>query len=389
MIAHGSKGLWAPAAALGALFCAGPALGQDDPVAKGSADAAAPLGDHARPAKWRAEVTAGTENKTASVSVDLLRLLAKPASQPNSTRVLDHALELTVTTPWDKENDAFLADLDGLADGTSIGLTYSLLGSSRRAVSSTEQQALHGRAVELCNDDWAAKLGVKPLAPTATPDDVVKKREEVAKKCGTLLPDGTDAATLIAKYLSAREQRAYASGFFKDTFSVAFSGKVEFQDFKFVDPTSLAKMKDDKTSWSAGLNLTKYFRASPTAVTFGGAYERAWKSADKKILCPVPSGPTPVECVDSPDAPPTLEDGFKLSANLRTRFFAGDELSNFAISPKVTYDVTNDVFGAELPIYLVPDKDGGLVGGVKVGYRSDTDDVVFGIFVGTAFGIVQ
>lgn len=339
----------------------------------GSADAGAPISDHARPAAVRAELTGGTKDKTASLSLDLLRLDTLVVKDTTTAEVRDQSLELVLSTPWDKENDAFALDLDGLADGTTFKLTFRDYHSKRITVSTREMEELEGRATAACLADKGQKIGAKP--------------EEADLKCTTL---GNDGLTLVRAYLTDREERAYASTFFaSDLGAFGLQGAIELQSFKYVDPLSLAGSKDKEISWSAGAHYTWYVRETPTALTFAADYERAYKADDAVILCPASAGPNPVECVNKPDAPPTPDKSLLVTANLRHRFLINDELSRFAISPKVVYDAMDNEFGVELPVYFIPDGKEGLVAGVKAGYQSEEDEFAIGIFIGAAFGLVQ
>ena len=58
--------------------------------------------------------------------------------------------------------------------------------------------------------------------------------------------------------------------------------------------------------------------------------------------------------------------------------------SSFALSLKVAHNFDDDVTGVELPLYFLKSKEGGLIGGIKATWRSDTDDFALGAFVGTA-----
>ncbi len=343
-------------------------------------DAGAPIGDHGRPSALRAQLTAGTKDKTASVAVDLFRLSSILSANEASTTVSDQSLELVVSTPWDKENDSLPASLDGLANGTKFTLTYSLLGSRRSALPDDLQVGLYDKSISKCLTDRGKKIG-------ATPENYQQKCLE------------EDSSVLADHYLSGREERALAAGFYdSDLQTLGLTGSIAINDFEFADPSKfglgiIEKVKDRKESWSAGLRYTRYFRGTPTAATIGADYEKAWKSADQNPLCPQATGVAVQTCTILANASPSVSKSFKLSANLRHRFFGSDgELTRFALSPRLAFAAVKgkkDVFSAELPVYFVPDDDGGLVGGLKLGYRSDTKDVTFGIFFGAAFGVVN
>ena len=55
----------------------------------------------------------------------------------------------------------------------------------------------------------------------------------------------------------------------------------------------------------------------------------------------------------------------------------------------MTYDLKDDEFAVDLPFYLVPDKDGNLTGGIRLGYNTADDEVGIGVFVGSTFWLGQ
>jgi hypothetical protein len=54
-----------------------------------------------------------------------------------------------------------------------------------------------------------------------------------------------------------------------------------------------------------------------------------------------------------------------------------------------TYDFEKNTTGIELPIYFVANDKGALAGGIRFGWRDDTDDVTVGLFVGKAFSVLN
>jgi hypothetical protein len=69
-------------------------------------------------------------------------------------------------------------------------------------------------------------------------------------------------------------------------------------------------------------------------------------------------------------------------------------MQSFAIAPRVSYEFEKGVFGFDLPIYLLQGKenDSGLrdlIGGIRLGWRDDTDELIAGIFVGKPFKLAN
>jgi hypothetical protein len=64
----------------------------------------------------------------------------------------------------------------------------------------------------------------------------------------------------------------------------------------------------------------------------------------------------------------------------------------FAVSPRISYEVEKGVLGIDLPVYFLSskadDKDNrDFVGGLRLGWRDDKNELVAGIFVGKKFSL--
>jgi hypothetical protein len=358
------------------------------------ADAGAPIGSQGRPPKYQIQVNGSAADKSAKISVDLLRAFNSPKISGDRLTVSNNesSLNFTMSTPWDGENDALPASLDGLASGATASMTYAYHFTRINRVATQQQDKLLQKAEQICRskagEERTSLIGQLGPNPNQSATEAVEKAIiELLKTCDK---QTAQRDILVNTYLTAREARAYTVGSFASAASsLAITGSIGQKKFEFVDPTSLATDAKKHVSWSLGASFTLYPRDTPTAVSFSAKYERAYKAAESKILCPAPNGLTPVTCVNKPVGTPNLDKSYLLGATVRHRFWQGEKLGVLAIAPSATYDTSNDIFGAELPVYFVPSKDGGLTGGLKLGYRSDTDNVSFGIFLGAAFGIVN
>jgi hypothetical protein len=63
--------------------------------------------------------------------------------------------------------------------------------------------------------------------------------------------------------------------------------------------------------------------------------------------------------------------------------------SRFAITARLNHDLKDDVTGLEVPLYFVRNSDGGLTGGISIGWRSDTDAVIASAFVGQVLALIR
>jgi hypothetical protein len=168
-----------------------------------------------------------------------------------------------------------------------------------------------------------------------------------------------------------------------------FDATIGINDFEWVDPATLGQRREQHTDWSVAAHVAHYWPG--TALTASASYQRAYEAADEERLCP----PNPVDpatqCVTARGAAPARNEHFLLSVGARHRFTGVDgRLLPLAVAPQVTYDVIDDVFGVDVPIYLLAGPDGGLTGGVRLSYRSDRDDhFMVGLFFGAAFNVLQ
>jgi hypothetical protein len=103
-------------------------------------------------------------------------------------------------------------------------------------------------------------------------------------------------------------------------------------------------------------------------------------------MCPASTTTDPVKCINGPIGAPSRKDGLLGAIEFRRQFMLKDFwIPSIGVAPQITYDLLKKKGGLDFPIYLVPDAKGNLLGGVRFGYRTDTDDVAVGVFVGTAF----
>jgi hypothetical protein len=129
------------------------------------------------------------------------------------------------------------------------------------------------------------------------------------------------------------------------------------------------------------------------ATSIGGAYGRLVGSTLWKVdarwqrkyepqttasRCEPIEGTTLERCKDLPLGRAMEKDLFPLSLELRHWSFYGAR--RWAVSPRLVYEVEQEVWGASLPLYVVPNADGNLTGGVAVDWE-ESKDTVFSVFV--------
>lgn len=150
---------------------------------------------------------------------------------------------------------------------------------------------------------------------------------------------------------------------------------VNHDDHDYLDVATLKDQSDEKTS--ASLKAFVTIQPLRRQQYFEFSYKRSitWKDQDEVILCPAGGGV--LTCKKGAGGPPAKTERDLLSAEYRQGIG-----KDFALAFKMSYDARNDVTGAELPLYFIKNGEGGLSGGVRFGWRSDTGDTVAAVFIG-------
>jgi hypothetical protein len=157
---------------------------------------------------------------------------------------------------------------------------------------------------------------------------------------------------------------------------------IERAGYEFLESGTLAARSENHQNWSIGARLGHY---SPVYGFLIGSYSyhrghiAAGLPAD---VCVPIDGTAALRCESSVIGEPGPT---KLSvAGVEVRkFFA----SPVAIAPSVRHDFVNDVTAVDVPMYFLR-SGASLTGGVRVGWRSDTDEATAVVFVGTAISLL-
>jgi hypothetical protein len=325
--------------------------------------------DRSGKAVTRAELTAGTSDSTASLTLVLSGESSefRPDSDGDGVNWSASQLSLTVSSPFDGESDAMPATLDGLVSGTKATLRWGQFRGASRL--------------------WLSR---------AATQIVVEARAECVKKAPPTEADAQDrcrripTTTLVQEYLPARYTEYLNAQVPGGALDWGIEGSIGYKRFDYIDPVALTAHDTARVQGAAKLFFAYYPKPVATAITGSIAYQRGFEAADAVTLCPAPGGPGPVTCVSGSPGAPERSGGLLISLGLRHRFFGGDGAPlGVAAAPLVTYDALDEVWGVDVPIYFFRDKKAGLSGGVRGGWRSDDKKVRFGVFIGAAFSLFQ
>ncbi|HVZ20836.1 MAG TPA: hypothetical protein VG871_07230 [Vicinamibacterales bacterium] len=150
------------------------------------------------------------------------------------------------------------------------------------------------------------------------------------------------------------------------------------------DPSSVAdETKESHTSWSAGVTGGVVL---PTNTTLSASVNRqvTYNAGKSGQICS-PVGTQGLTSCRSHvlSAPGDPDRSYLISFEMKQ--FIG---TYFALAPRFEFDVTKNAQVVALPIYLFRDGDGGLNGGVTIGWRSDTKAVTASAFVGDVLTLI-
>lgn len=254
----------------------------------------------------------------------------------------DLLLDFQLTTPIDQPDTvAQPLSLDGLADGAALGFSLGYLR-------------------------WRAKPNVAELQRMC--------REAVGK------PECDDVDIPDAK--RAEWDRHFHYSRTAAVFSA--TGRVSHKEFRWLDPAAAFSARDAQhTDYSIG-GMAGLFNPSIGFVAAHFDRQTFHRAAGATQLCR-PLGTTGASTCSASILRGPAEGKTSL-LHLELRKFLGN--GNFAVNPVFTRDFENDVSSLEVPLYFLRDDQGGLTGGVSLGWRSDQDAFVASVFVGPSLPLI-
>jgi hypothetical protein len=299
-----------------------------------------------------ANLIAGRDTKqvtiTASVPTSRLSELVLQASGPLS----------------EGDPRSTVVQLDGLANKGKVGAEWRY--GQQRLPSSAEMKELTEKLVRRC-----ARATAAPEPDAATGLEV--------QGCSLADLERDDEAAALVSRLFPRRTAWYLS----------IKGHVGTETFSYSDSVTLQGAKSRKWSTSGAVVLG-VLTAGNVYVAASGRIDRTFEGADKQAVCPASEAGASVVC------PLAVVGGPKEKTLRVTEFEARKYLpriGGLTIGAAVILrrDWKAEMTTAEIPLYFVRDKDGGLSGGLSAGYvwSSDTQarGARFTVFVGQRFNL--
>jgi hypothetical protein len=292
------------------------------------------------------QFSAGTEDEMVTFRAELPTGSAVPLR-----------FSLVGSVPLNNDDDAMPTSLDSLANGSKLTLRIGHFGLGA-AIPDTVAEGIATNAVAACKAD---------------PENAAPARQDRCEE--TNYATRTYARSRYREYLWHTVPRG-ATDWGLDL-------SLGINEFLWTDPVTFGPQKSQEVDWSVTANVAHYFPGFVFSAS--ASYQSAYEAAAEQQLCPPNAA-----CVTARAAAPTRNEHFVLSAGFRYRFVGGDgQLARLAIAPQVNYDFEDDVWAVDVPIYFIPGPNGGLNGGVRLGYRSDRDnEFSVGLFIGTTFSLL-
>jgi len=163
------------------------------------------------------------------------------------------------------------------------------------------------------------------------------------------------------------------------------SGSVSVVTYKFLDGTDLKAGSDTKTDFTLSAQAGYFTPALGFLIGTVGYQQISAVGADAVSLCRPLPGTDATTCANAVLKPPTESRGGLVTLQMR-RKLRGD----VAVAPTVQQEFGKDenVTAVLIPVYFLKDAKGTPIGGVRGGWRSDTNAVTISLFVGAAFGLM-
>jgi hypothetical protein len=180
-------------------------------------------------------------------------------------------------------------------------------------------------------------------------------------------------------------RRADTGPRFLDRSIVVLNGTVGIgvDQFKYRDPATFGELDQWRTSVSFSGSLGLLPAGSATFFGAGFEFRRRFEAPDKRILCPTPAPPAPLECRQAVFGPPEREEDATAFGVVRTLDFFGVARNGvpFALELRAAYDFDDNEFAVEAPLYFFLDDKSRYRGGFSVSW-SNRDHWGIGFFVG-------
>lgn len=294
-------------------------------------------------------------------------------SNENEVRAVSQILTASASAPFGSGAERVdLATLDGFANDfrLKIGFVHRDFGFIDRTA---EIQATVAAALEAC----------------VTPSKRFSECNDELNEMGR--------SAFIRSYTPRFDFSAIDNAGFQSGYALGINASLAYDDFKFINLDTAMPVETSRVGFGVGGSGSLIWPRAGRSLTLGYEYQRAYKNRPNRAFCPLApeGGAAFITCSIGPGGEPARTNRSLLSLEFRQRFasFNNGIFGGAAIAPQFTYNLEEDRFGIDVPLYLVADANGGLTGGLRFGYISEDEDeeedeeFILGIFVGVPFSI--
>lgn len=219
------------------------------------------------------------------------------------------------------------------------------------------------------------------------PVDTDTGRGELISTSGRV-PGGFGAeATLTVSFSPRLNIENMPDGFLETRYTI-LQGTFGFDvnDFKWRDPATFTLSEPRRTSYHASGSIGRMPNGS-TFYAVGFRYERGFEAPKNRIFCQA-AAPAPFECIQGAFGPPERNVDTSVFGLLRRLNPFGASLP-MAMELRLAYDVEDDVFSVQAPLYFFLDSKRRYRGGIIAGWDSHNEDFRVGVFVGVPFDLFR
>jgi hypothetical protein len=332
--------------------------------------------DHSLKAGSAIQIAASNSGGTASIAV------GSSASSPNLTlqgtgNATAGAWNLTLSSPLSKGDSlTSLATLDKMGDGTKLAASYTFFTKRVRwGLDDPQVISILKTAVAHCKANPANASS----AAQAKCDDGVNGAK------------GSDVDAFVAQNVSANDHDTYEAAFFPSgpAFALGAEGSVGYGNYSYLTTTSLKPIDTGRMPIGAKIFVSLLPDNAAQVFTLSFEYQYAFKANKTGAVCSASSSAF-FSCAAGVVGQPQRDDSYLTALEFRQGFSTPflPFIKSIAIAPQLTYDAHDNVGAIDVPIYLVPDASGNLLGGLRFGYSTGTHDFVTGVFVGSTFSLL-
>ncbi len=188
--------------------------------------------------------------------------------------------------------------------------------------------------------------------------------------------DFTELADLDGLVGSARVQASWTSNATSVGSFASFAGTFSQPSYAYRDTVALGKRSVAHTAYA--IEAGGGYRWASTMLNASMRWEQAYRAqASQNVCTPASFGPEGTEaCANMVIGEPS--DVTRAVASISGAWSIG---GNGAARLTISHDLRHAVTGVDLPVWLVANAAGGLAGGVRFGYRTDSRQVTVALFL--------